>query len=649
MSENNNLNDTRRREDIGRETLFTESTVEIKPNKRKKKSILKLQKQLIAGFLVLLILLGAAYAVVYRIVTRNVFLDELGEGNGDKYYVVEKGGKFVITDTDGYTLDMTEDKKHYVTGAGNVVDVDEETGEVSYYAYVDTEDYEQVGANDRLLIFPHTKQAQMDKIEVHNEHGSFTFKRQKNSDGSTSFVIKGYEDIPYSPELFSQLVVGTGYTLTIQKIDRELSAKYGLAEYGLVEEERVDEEGKAYTYKPAWYRITDLEGNEYKVIIGDPIPSNAGYYVKLDSRDSVYMISNGNLDGAVLRPLEELCTPTISLTALAGDYFDVSTFMFWNDPTPLEDPMSVKPMITFDYIDLEDRNKTEFQTTPYFSFTELTLTDNDGKETKYDVTPKIGGYFVNEYAVDNILQFLYMLPSRENGVRVVELGVTDEDLEKYGLNNPAYRMMFEFKDFLHDIPFSAKTEEGTYYCFSAVYDMIVEIDKKYLDFFEYNDEKWMSKDFIQFNIAFIEEVEIIAPNMNYTFLCDNSKSMTTDKVASDKLEVLLKETGAAIDREQFRDLFITLVMTEFEGESGLSDDDAKALIADPKNLILTVHYKTEGRDREFKFYRYSERRAYVTVNGVGGLYVLVPQCEKIISDAYKVVNGGDIDGSTKYD
>lgn len=653
MSEmNGNLNENRRNTDkeVGSETLFTASTVTIdekKIKKSKKKSMLKMQKRLICVLLVAVIVLGASAAIVHKIVSRDTFVDT--KGDGEKYYVMQKGGVWVITDRDEYTLSKTADGKHYITNAGNIVDVDEETGDVSYYAYVDPEGTEQVGVNDRLLIFPHTEKSKIQEIEVHNTHGSYTFERKKMDDGSTDFVIEDYEEIPYDLELFAQLVVTTGYTLTMQKIDNELVKQYGHKEYGLVEEERVDEEGNTYTYKPSWYKLTDTSGNVYKVTIGNKIPSNAGYYVKYEGRDSVYIVTNTGMDTTVLATLESLCTPTISIPSAMADYYDVTNFIYWNDPTPISDPLGVQPLITFDYLDLDERNLTEFQTTPYFPFSEITAKDEDGKEIKYDVTPKIGGYFVNEYSVDELLQMLYLLPSRESGVTVAALGVTEDDLADYGLDKPAYRMMYSYKDILHDICFSAKTERGTYYCLSAIYDMIVEIDQKYLDFFEWKDTKWMSYDFIQFNIAFVKELEVQNSEFHYTFLCDNSKSDLSEKVMSDKMEVVVKETGEKVDTEQFRDFFISMVWSQFEGESDLTDEEVKALLADESNLMLTVRYETEARKREMKFYRYSERRAYVTVNGVGGLYVLVPQVEKLASDANKVLTGEPIDGESKYD
>jgi hypothetical protein len=646
-----NLNDSRRsRSDVGKETVFTESTVTVDPKKvkkAKKKSIMRTQKRLIAILLVVVTLLGVSAVIVQKIVSRNVFVDT--KGDGEKYYVMVKGGKYVITDKKEYTLSMTDDKKHYVTNAGNVIDVDEKTGEVKYYAYVDTEGTEAVGNQDRLLIFPHTQKAQVQKIEIHNENGSYTFVRKKMDDGSTDFVIKGHEEIPYSPELFAQLVVSCGYTITMGKIDNDLVKKYGHAEYGLVEEERVDKDGNKYTYTPSWYKLTDLEGNVHKVIIGNKIPSEAGYYVKYADRDSVYMITNTGYDSSVMLPIEALCDPVISAPSTMGDYFDVTNFIFWNDKTDLSDPFKVQPLITFDYLDLDERNLTEFQTTPFYPFSKIEYEEEDGSKKELDVTSKLGDHFVNEYSIYEILTFLYTLPTRTDGVKVASIDISDEILKKYGLDKPAYRMVFGFKDITHDIAFSEKTENGTYYVLSAIFDMIVEIDQKYLAFLEWKDTKWLSYDFAPFNIAFIKELEVKTSNFHYTFLCDNSKSDCNEKVQSDKMEVTLKETGEKVDLEQFRDYFIAIVWTQFDGDADLSEEDAKKLVADESNLMFTMRYKTGYRNTEFKFYRYSERRVFVTVNGVGRFYVVVPQVEKLISDAQKVLTGEPIEGDSRYE
>lgn len=651
-----NLNDNNRKDEqinesgeifISRsEKKKAHSVVEEKP--KKKKSLLRTQKRLICILLVASILLGASAFVVKAIVSRDTWIDT--KGDGAKYYITQKGGQYVITDTDGYTLGKTDDGKHYVTNAGNVVDVDKDKGSVSYYAYVDTEDNEQIGSGDRIIMFPHTEKASIQKIEVHNQKDSFVFERVKNEDGTTDFVIKGHEAIPYDPELFAQLVVACGYTLSMMKFTSDDVDKYGLAEYGLVDEVRVDEDGNEYNYSPTWYKVTDIKGNTHKVIIGDRIPSNAGYYAQYAGRNAVYVLSASGIDDALLLPIENLCTPVLNLSMSMNSYFFVNNFIIWNTPTDFDDPFPVKPLVTFEYLDLSVRQNTEYQYTPYYSFDELVSEDEEGNEQKIDVTPKISN--VNEYTIDTLLQSLYLLPTRTSGVEVVDIDITTSNLQdklkQYGLDKPAYRMFFTFQDTMHDIVFSEMTERGTYYVLSGIYDMIVEVSAEHFRFIEWKDAHWISNDFVPFNIAFLKTLTVTSSVFDYTFLCDNSNSDMSSGISSKQLLVNLKEPNKAIDVSQFRKLFQVLIYTNYEGDLELTKEEEDALLSDPSKLLLTIRYTTAGRDYEFKFYRYSERKTYVTLNGVGGRYVIATQIDKIISDTQKVLTGETIEVESKY-
>lgn len=616
--------------------------------KAKKKSLFAMQKRAIAILLVMSVLLGAGAFVVNKFVSRHAFVDE--KGDGEKYYIVQKGDVFVLTDKSGELLPKTEDGKYYVTGAGNVVKLNANTGAASYFAYVDTEGTESASSTNNLLIFPHLSRDKIDLIEVHNEIGEFTLVRDDKTSGqTTNFMIRGYAELPVDSNMLSWIVSACGNTVTKMKLDNGKVKEYGFAEYGL-------EDSQVKT----WYKITDTSGNTHRIMIGNMTPALDGYYVRYLGRDCVYILPTGDSLAAtgmfdtseyqspIFAPIEDFVTPVLTKAMKVGNYFDVHNFIYWNDPTPYSDPFSVRPAATFDYMDLEERNATEFQYVPYYTFGEYTTTDMFGNKVKHDVTPKIGSYYVNEYSVDSLLYSLYSLPSATEGVKVVSLTANAEARAKYGLDNPHYRMRYTFGGDTLEILFSAKTENDTYYAKSAVYDIILEIDASYFRYFDYKDVKWLSYDFIQFNIAFCKEVEVIAKDVHYTFACDNSGSkVDSEKINSDGLIVKLKDTGALVDTDQFRNFFMTLLLTKVEGESDITDEQANELLANENKLMLTLKYKTKHRDVTIKFYRYSERRAYITINGVGGLYILVPQVEKVISDAQKVLTGEPINSESK--
>ena len=124
----------------------------------------------------------------------------------------------------------------------------------------------------------------------------------------------------------------------------------------------------------------------------------------------------------------------------------------------------------------------------------------------------------------------------------------------------------------------------------------------------------------------------------------------------------------------FQQLYSGILYGSFEGMCDLSSKEMAALRqldnfsdTDPNNpcmLKMTVFaedVKGNARYLVFRFYRISERRAYVTIeeldsptaeskpeNAYGSFYVLASYVEKIISDANKVLDGIEVQAISKY-
>ena len=236
--------------------VINESTAKL----RRRRSVAKMQRNWIIALSVIVVLLIVAFCVVDYIVGLVYFEDY----DGTTYVIKQKNGIYVMCEKGGDTLELSvsaEPSKNlyiYVTALGTEVEVDHETGVSTVYSVVDTEEGEEVGTANRIQMFKQIKQDSIDKLEIHNEHGSFTFYVDKDGD----FQIKGYEGTPYSQVMFSSLAVSCGYSLSTRKIQDPIKDANGLyTEYGLAPETRVDDEGKEYQYEPCWYRITDLDGN----------------------------------------------------------------------------------------------------------------------------------------------------------------------------------------------------------------------------------------------------------------------------------------------------------------------------------------------------------------------------------------------------
>ena len=97
---------------------------------------------------------------------------------------------------------------------------------------------------------------------------------------------------------------------------------------------------------------------------------------------------------------------------------------------------------------------------------------------------------------------------------------------------------------------------------------------------------------------------------------------------------------------------------------GSLDNFSDASADNPCILKLTVHIedlKGNSRYLVYRIYRYSERRAYLTIesldspddeskpeNAYGKFYILSSYAEKIISDAQKVLDGVEVNATSKY-
>lgn len=575
-----------------------------------------------------IIILGFSLAAVLEYVDTIVFVDPAD--NETKYYARKKDGEYKLYAKKGKTpLETTtfNNKTYYVTALGTLVSVNAETGATDDYIPVDTEGNENVGFNDRVLIFPHIEKKNILSLEVHNEHGVYTFQRVNENmelDKNGDFIIKGSPLTAYNQELFAELYVGAGYTLTLMKIKnpirrtesgapcphtKTVDGKVVIAdgcdcvfsEYGLVPETRernvVDKKTgetitdkdknpikETYEYEPAYYILTDIDGNKYKLLIGDMLVTGGGYYaqyVGIDKdgnetkRSAVYVIDTSS-GGSVKEPIETYVTPMLCYPLPMNRYYDVDNFVIGNRLVNKYTGQNIedlyKRVISFSYIDLSERENTMAANEPY--------------EFKLD----LAGYGASDTAINTCLYNFYS-PTL---TRTVKFGPDEKDLMDYGfwveeldengnvvknekgeVQYQIFSKYFVGYDFdvwddkgnvtqtvsqhilISDIDYK---ETGKYYVYTTetvkvknskgetvetlyAYDFIAEADGYMFDFLLWDEYDWVNPSYVDQNIAFIDSIKLTAPNYNAFFDLDNSKSPSTDGVNSTLLSVIASQNG----------------------------------------------------------------------------------------------------------
>ena len=88
---------------------------------------------------------------------------------------------------------------------------------------------EVLGQASSILMFDQVERANIKSIEVHNEHGGYTFYYDEEKE---DFFFENYLDAPYNKEMISSLVTSTGYPATMKRVTEKAE---DLSIYGLDE------------------------------------------------------------------------------------------------------------------------------------------------------------------------------------------------------------------------------------------------------------------------------------------------------------------------------------------------------------------------------------------------------------------------------
>ena len=102
--------------------------------------------------------------------------------------------------------------------------------------------------------------------------------------------------------------------------------------------------------------------------------------------------------------------------------------------------------------------------------------------------------------------------------------------------------------------------------------------------------------------------------------------------------------ATSIFRQFYQTLLVATVVDTYE----MTEEEEKALLADDSKLLMTMTVEdTEGVVKVYKFHKLTSRKAYISINGSGGFYVMTDRVEKIVSDVQKFMDSKPIDATAK--
>lgn len=462
---------------------------------------------------------------------------------------------------------------------------------------VETQEGETLGTQLRYQIFPKIAREDLSSVKVTNEYGEFEFYKK---DGE--LMLRGSEGTAINGETLSELVVAAGYPLALLKVAPDAE---GYEEYGLND-------------PVCTWTITANDGTSHTLHVGHKVHTGEGYYVCMDGRDAVYVLSN-SLEEPLMSPVTVFVTPVVMAAATHNDYYTIDKLVI----SRLEDD-ALKPFVSFAHTPEED------------------MMNPDAIAEMQVVYP--AKYIASETEIWNVC----MLMTGLSGDYTAAIGATEETYAEFGLDNAAHMISFEYNGDPYYVIASEKLEDGGYYATSSMNPTVIShVDGETLKFLEYDLFKWISPYAFGHYITQITNITVPRGEAEVSFDLEHYE----DGSGNGGLDVTCSAGKSFTTEEQiwnFRLFFRTLIGVEMIDYVPLTEAERRELTSDEANLMFYFDYTTlSGRTTRIGFWPYSTRRCLVTFDGEGEFYVLIDRVEKLISDVEKVMTDVDIDSFAK--
>ena len=199
-------------------------------------------------------------------------------------------------------------------------------------------------------------------------------------------------------------------------------------------------------------------------------------------------------------------------------------------------------------------------------------------------------------------------------------------------------------DVLVSISEKQRGEDGVefYYVASHTFDTIARMNASSLTFLDWTLMDYLDKPIFSVNIDKVSRITLTSAEKKYDFeLTGTGDGLAAVETANGRTTFKGddKDVGANHGIRNFRKFYQTLLSINREDFTEEPAEGERALL-----LTVEVSFRN-GTSRTYRFYSYSERRCFMTVNDRGEFYVMRSMVRKLVSDAEKLLNYETVDPS----
>lgn len=229
------------------------------------------------------------------------------------------------------------------------------------------------------------------------------------------------------------------------------------------------------------------------------------------------------------------------------------------------------------------------------------------------------------------------------GDEVVEFGIEDMDLVKYGLGktedgegtDPALTVHYVYGQYTMDLLFSDPLEDGSRYAASMITTLDSDgeevkfvnpyIAKVYLETAPWMD--WEPLDYVSSSLLYmylddVDEMKFTYDGESYNFVIGKDEAGIAQSATCN---------GKEIDMYAFRQFYIKVINVSREGEYQQGDETGSEM--------LKINLVSETKSDEIVFYRVTSSKAYYTIDGAGGYYTLTYEVSELLDTLESLLKG----------
>lgn len=408
----------------------------------------------------------------------------------------------------------------------------------------------------------------MKTVTVTNKNGTFTFYSESKQvvDEETGkeitqidWYVKGYDKTFTSSGIIEQKVEQIVDFDAVRDITTKTDKDCGL-------------ENPVLTAN-----VETLEGEKFTVLVGDQSPDNMGVYVKVSSKEKIYIVSDSLAEALNFTDIDLASTEAQGGITLSDKY---------------DKYFSDGKLIDFDSITLSGK---------YFD-EKLVFELNDdsllGDYIPYLVTSPTKRSAENVDGVFSVFADGFPV----SGAYAYD--VKNKTLAKFGLDNPDYRLSAKFKDYTYTYKFK-KQEDGYFAVVGSDSKVVKKISADEATFLYYRTEDFYSKTVFMVSIDDISNLTLKTETKTYSFDIEKNPS------GSEELNKYIVECdGKVYNSSYFQSFYQYLCMLE------VMDFDTEKVKGEPE-LTITYNYNDSKREPTvIKFYKVNATKYQCFVDGI---------------------------------